>query len=593
MKINWEKPNLEEEIDEYFDNPSTKKWLLNNGISFESEDELINALSKGISKFASREYLIEHHCKNLTLNKKDFNSELSNTDYSASFLKIERELNNKKVITLESPILLKVNNALYCFSGNRRANIAFKYNIPIKFWVVALKQTNKQTNIIDYILKEAKVDKWSVLQENQIKNMTDQFLAKNKVKEDIEKFLQQHGKVFIFGKTSLNWEEVKQLYYKKAEFLNKEIIEKLNLQPSEEKSFLIWLLQQIYDGFIDRDHLKEDVEVIKDNLELYFKNRKEIKQNIYNVNYSKIKELVLSYKEKGFENKHKEFLSKPIVQGKEYKIYKVTEIDTCIKIGKGTSWCIQGEKWAKQYLEDGPLYLVTKNEHRFALLSFEAAQFMDVNDNNLKNEVLIDIFSIWPESQKLLEKSLKQNYKLIELIENPSEQAQIIVIEKDPIRFYRIKDKNPTENVQIAAVSRKGYIIQDIEDPSEKVQLAAVKQDGRAIRFIKNPSREVKLEALKQTPLAAKEIKEIDEQIKIQFVQFKVGNIKYIENPSKEVQMAAVTKDPEAINYIEKRYVNRDVWHYIKKKAIAEKDKNFRLYELYSYLMHKWDFYNY
>jgi hypothetical protein len=33
-----------------------------------------------------------------------------------------------------------------------------------------------------------------------------------------------------------------------------------------------------------------------------------------------------------------EFLSKPVAQGNGFKIYKVTDVDQCIKISKGTSF---------------------------------------------------------------------------------------------------------------------------------------------------------------------------------------------------------------------------------------------------------------
>jgi hypothetical protein len=325
-------------------------------------------------------------------------------------------------------------------------------------------------NIIDYILKEAKVNKWSVLQENQIKNMTDQFLAKNKIKEDTMDAIKRFTKFFVFEKIVSNYDDAKQEFYNLAEFFNKEVIKKLNLQPSEEKRLLIWLLEQWQNNDILNHRLKEDIEIIKQNLELYFKNKKEIHKDIYSSDYSKLKEYVHPYMELDFI-KHQEFLSKPIAQGKEYKIYKVTDIDTCIKIGQNTSWCIQGEEYAKDYLSKGPLYLVTKNDHRFALLSFETEQFMDVNDNRLDISVVKDIFSAWPESEKMLD--VKKNADLIKYIDNPSEAVQLEAIQND------------------------AHSIQFIENPSEVVQLKSVQLDQSAIKYIKNPAKSV-LEFIKK-----------------------------------------------------------------------------------------------
>jgi len=142
--IKWEKPNFQEEIGEYFENEATKNWLAKKGISFESENELIEILSNGHSQIITKEHLI-HYSVNLTLTEDEFSTELKDTNYSESFFKIEKELKEKKSITLESPILLKIDNYFYGFSGNRRVNIAFKYKIPIKFWVVVLKDKSTKT----------------------------------------------------------------------------------------------------------------------------------------------------------------------------------------------------------------------------------------------------------------------------------------------------------------------------------------------------------------------------------------------------------------------------------------------------------------
>jgi hypothetical protein len=360
----------------------------------------------------------------------------------------------------------------------------------IKLWEILIFVQDKM-NIIDYILKEARIHKWSVLQDNQIKNMTDQFLAKNKVNKNI---------TYVFDKKVSNWDEAKAEYYKKAEFLNNEIIKKLNLQPSEEKSLLVWLLQQIYDDHIHREQLNEDKQIIKDNLELYFKNKKEIHKDIYNSNYSQLKQFIVPYREAGQESKHQEFLSKPIAQGKEYKIYKVTDIDTCVKIGQNTSWCIQGKETAEHYLSKGPLYLVTKNDHRFALLSFESAQFMDVNDNELNVQTVKDIFSIWPESQKLLEEATKENAYIVKYMENPSEELQLDLARRFPQVIGYLK--NPSEKVKMQAVSEDIQLVEDYpelyENANEELQLEIVKIDPLFISYLKNPTEKVQMIAVKK-----------------------------------------------------------------------------------------------
>jgi hypothetical protein len=87
--------------------------------------------------------------------------------------------------------------------------------------------------------------------------------------------------------------------------------------------------------------------------------------------------------------------------------------------------------------------------------------------------------------------------------------------------------KNPSVEVQMAAVKQNGHAIQFIKNPSVEVQMEAVRQNGYAIRHIKNPSVEAQMEAVKQH-----------------------GNaIRHIKNPSVEVQMAYLSQIPE-INYM-------------------------------------------
>jgi len=339
--------------------------------------------------------------------------------------------------------------------------------------------------IIELILKEARIDKFALLQEQQINNMVSQFLAKNKIKEKSRFF------------------EDKENYLKYAKEFN-EIIKKVKVDFKNEKLLLIWLLQQVHKDHIFSDKIEEDSKNIEETLNLYFKNKHEIGKDLYKSNYSDVKTWVKCYKDGQEEAKHQEFLSKPVAEGKSYKIYKVTEIDQCIKIGKGTSWCIQGEKWAKHYLEKGPLYLITKNDKRFALIQFASLSFMDVNDNKLSDDVVKNIFEVWPESQKILETYLDEDYTLLRFISNPSEELQLKAVKQYGRAIALIKD--PSEQVQLEAIETYALSIRYIKSPSEKAQLKAVNKNINAIVDIKEPSEAVQIAAVTQNPKVIKYI---------------------------------------------------------------------------------------
>src|SRR5271157_4031374 len=122
--------------------------------------------------------------------------------------------------------------------------------------------------IIDLVIKEAHIERWALLQQQQIVNMVNQFVAKNKVVD-------------------------KEPYFKYAIKLN-EIIKKLSVDFKTEKLLLIWLLEQVLNKTISK--IEEDAQVIEENLSLYFKNRGEIKKNIYNLSYKDIKKAVQPFK---------------------------------------------------------------------------------------------------------------------------------------------------------------------------------------------------------------------------------------------------------------------------------------------------------
>jgi hypothetical protein len=63
--------------------------------------------------------------------------------------------------------------------------------------------------------------------------------------------------------------------------------------------------------------------------------------------------------------------------------------------------------------------------------------------------------------------------------------------------LIKIGETNPKYDLE-KQVYKNGKLIQFIENPSEEVQLAAVKENGYSIQFIENPSERVQLAAVKK-----------------------------------------------------------------------------------------------
>jgi hypothetical protein len=105
----------------------------------------------------------------------------------------------------------------------------------------------------------------------------------------------------------------------------------------------------------------------------------------------------------------------------------------------------------------------------------------------LKN-ILIKIGEV--NSKYNLGKQVYNNGKLIQFIDNPSEEVQLAAVKKLGSSIQYIQ--NPSERVQLAAVKDNPSSIQYIQNPSEKIQLVAVKQNPYSIYCIKNPTEGVK-----------------------------------------------------------------------------------------------------
>lgn len=163
LTIDWVKPDLAEDISHYDDKAKLEFYQHNITIG-----------NKDIGKSAARatkfyKYIIEPFKKGrietipvVSENSFDVNSiqnfmvyeydNIVNGAYGRSYgdvlIKISDELKKKGKLSLPCPIVIRFINfgetrtseesSYYLFSGNRIANLALQYNIPIKAWVVDL-----------------------------------------------------------------------------------------------------------------------------------------------------------------------------------------------------------------------------------------------------------------------------------------------------------------------------------------------------------------------------------------------------------------------------------------------------------------------
>lgn len=84
---------------------------------------------------------LKNNSENLTLTSNDFDVELGNTEYAQSYKEMEDKLKNGD-LTLPAPIIIKFDDIYYGFAGNRRMNLAWNHNTPLKVWIVKVEKRN-------------------------------------------------------------------------------------------------------------------------------------------------------------------------------------------------------------------------------------------------------------------------------------------------------------------------------------------------------------------------------------------------------------------------------------------------------------------
>lgn len=290
--------------------------------------------------------------------------------------------------------------------------------------------------------------------------------------------------------------------------------------------------------------------------------------------------------------------------------------------GQGTKWCTaaKNNNMFNYYAGIGPLYVIiprddpqNKYQYWFENIDPYTYQFMNVQDDPVKPDTLPFYSKLQPIMRKLSSHIMWNT--------NPTEVEQIIAVEQQPMSsLFRIVEKlnitpseqvimtavsmnaaclqyliaeqsqrpqqikiseslllkcvektpsciqyipNPTEKMQLIAVSNTGWLISVLYDndiePSEAVQLAAIKQDPQYVysNIISNggePSEAVVVAGIQKDPYVIRDVKNPSEQVQIMAVS-EVGALlrdllrKKKIVVSEKVVLAALNNDPEAIRF--------------------------------------------
>jgi hypothetical protein len=134
-QIQWTQPNFKAEAVKFFRDSKAAQQLEKKGLSFSDEDSLVDFLSDGNLRQFDRGRLIGH-VENMDITDKTFKLALTDASYARLFYDMQKRMERYGKLRLDCPILIKFGSTFYLFSGNRECNIAFKFDLPIRFWIV-------------------------------------------------------------------------------------------------------------------------------------------------------------------------------------------------------------------------------------------------------------------------------------------------------------------------------------------------------------------------------------------------------------------------------------------------------------------------
>jgi len=205
-------------------------------------------------------------------------------------------------------------------------------------------------------------------------------------------------------------EQIKKMLAKNPSISKKEEdIEKiLSDIEATNKKYAIWIAKQIQQGSDKGGILLEDIEEqprvdLQDLLKKYERAKHKLPDGPDINKYTKEQlsdALAQVAPEESKRQKIRELKEGVLIlENPPYKVIKITDEPGAIHWGQDTGWCTKFPDYANSYLKDGPLYVVLKDNEKFAQIHFPTGQYMDVRDNYLSDA---EMKKISPSLNKLL-----------------------------------------------------------------------------------------------------------------------------------------------------------------------------------------------
>lgn len=230
--------------------------------------------------------------------------------------------------------------------------------------------------------------------------------------------------------------------------------------------------------------------------------------------------------------------------------------------GAKAKWCIassSAEKHFPKYTQGLATFVVAETKYEKPLdylamrFNWNGTKWNDVHDSiNYKDGLdAKDIRNqIFAKHKKILSEAItRYNQPKVDDINLMSENDKMDMIREDGLDIQFIK--NPSDDMQMAAIVQNPESFRMIKNPSEKIQEYAIKILPDLIKYIPNPSENIQNVALRENPLYIMHIKNPSEKVQMYVVERNPNSIRFINDPSDKVQLHAVSHFPIAIDYID------------------------------------------
>lgn len=155
FNIIWTRPDPNKVTYNFFKDKNKQNFLKDLGYSF-TEDSMTELIRTGSFDVLKKEALL-NNSENMILIDRDIEDALKSKPFANDLFDNVQDLETRGSLTLPAPVLIKIKGDYFSI-GNDHYVLAFRYNEPVRFWVIEnldIITPDEELNAITAMLKKA------------------------------------------------------------------------------------------------------------------------------------------------------------------------------------------------------------------------------------------------------------------------------------------------------------------------------------------------------------------------------------------------------------------------------------------------------